>query len=405
MGLLYTGSIAAEICPPRGKRGGNGILARVARLPKRCFKHSIQSGATVAAQEKRTMLPCLASPANRRGYSGDAIRVIAFGSLLLMAACCLLLPAPVRSADSPRTREPLTVDAFSVVKVRVKAVSDARSRTTLGGEREGTGIVIDSSGLILTIGYLVQEAESVEVAATDGRAVPASVIAYDFTTGFGLLRAVKAPAIKPIAFGDSATIPEREPVLIVGFDGVAPAFVVSRRPFAGYWEYLLDEAIYTAPATVNWQGAALINKEGKLLGVGSLVVGDALGGRGQVPGNLFVPIDLLKPILGDLIAQGRSSSKPRPWLGVSTQDLQGKLIVTRVSPGSPAEQAGLVNGDIIVGIRGEQVQGHTDFYRKLWATGDAGADVVLDVLKGTEVKKLEVHSMDREKYLRPKPTY
>jgi S1-C subfamily serine protease len=142
-----------------------------------------------------------------------------------------------------------------------------------------------------------------------------------------------------------------------------------------------------------------------LLGVGSLVVGDAVGGRGQVPGNMFVPIDLLKPILGDLIAQGRTSSKPRPWLGVNTQDMQGKLIVTRVSPDSPADQAGLANGDIIVGIRGEQVKGHTDFYRKLWATGDAGTDVVLDVLKGVEIKKLEVHSMDREKYLRPKPTY
>jgi S1-C subfamily serine protease len=315
------------------------------------------------------------------------------------------MPLPVRAAEAPRTRDPLTVDAFSVVKVNVKAVADARSRNSLGGDREGTGIVIDSSGLILTIGYLVQEAESVNISAADGRVVPASVIAYDFTTGFGLLRAVKAPSVKPISFGDSATVPEREPVLIVGFDGVAPAFVVSRRPFAGYWEYLLDEAIYTAPATVNWQGAALINKEGKLLGVGSLVVGDALGGRGQVPGNMFVPIDLLKPILGDLIAQGRTSSKPRPWLGINTQDLQGKLIVTRVSPDSPAEQAGLANGDIIVGIRGEQVKGHTDFYRKLWASGDAGADVVLDVLKGTEVKKLEVHSMDREKYLRARPTY
>ena len=239
----------------------------------------------------------------------------------------------MRGADAPRAggREPLTVDAFSVVKVRVKAVSDARSRNTLGGDREGTGIVIDSSGLILTIGYLVQEADSVEVSAADGRGVPASVIAYDFSTGFGLLRAAKPPTVKPIAFGDSATVPEREPVLIVGFDGVAPAFVVSRRPFAGYWEYLLDEAIYTAPATVNWQGAALINKEGKLLGVGSLVVGDAIG-KGQVPGNLFVPIDLLKPILGDLISQGRTSSKPRPWIGVNTQDLQGKLIVTRVRP-------------------------------------------------------------------------
>ena len=329
------------------------------------------------------------------------------GGLVLVAATLFSLYVPVRAAEAPRAggREALTVDAFSVVKVHVKAVPDARSRNTLGDERDGTGIVIDSSGLILTIGYLVQEAESVNVSAADGRAMPASVIAYDFSTGFGLLRAVKPPAVKPISFGDSATVPEREPVLIVGFDGVAPAFVVSRRPFVGYWEYLLDEAIYTAPATVNWQGAALINKEGKLLGVGSLVVGDAIGGRGQVPGNMFVPIDLLKPILGDLIAQGKTSSKPRPWLGVNTQDMQGKLLVTRVSPDSPADQAGLANGDIIVGIRGEQVKSHTDFYRKLWATGDAGADIVLDVLKGTEVRKLEVHSMDREKYLRPKPTY
>ena len=353
------------------------------------------------------MLHCLASIGTRRGICSRDGFWRAAGSLILMAAYCLVTPVPVRAADAPRTgaREPLTVDAFSVVRVHVKAVANARSRNTLGAEREGTGIVIDSSGLILTIGYLVQEAESVEVSAADGRALPASVIAYDFSTGFGLLRSVKPPSVKPISFGDSATVPEREPVLIVGFDGVAPAFVVSRRPFAGYWEYLLDEAIYTAPATVNWQGAALINKEGKLLGVGSLVVGDALGGKGQVPGNLFVPIDLLKPILGDLIAQGKTSSKPRPWLGINTQDLQGNLIITRVSPDSPAEQAGLANGDIIVGIRGEQVKGHTDFYRKLWASGDAGAEVVLDVLKGTEIKKLGVQSMDREKYLRPRPTY
>ena len=325
----------------------------------------------------------------------------------LVAAGCLLLAAlTAGAADMPRgNREPLTVDAFSVVRIHARAVPDARSRSTLGPEREGTGIVIDSSGLILTIGYLIQEADTVEVAAADGRPLPASVIAYDFSTGFGLLRAVKAPPVKPISFGDSASVVDREPVLIVGFDGVAPAFVVSRRQFAGYWEYLLEDAIYTAPVTVNWQGAALINKEGKLLGVGSLAVGDAMGGRGQLPGNMFVPIDLLKPILGDLIAQGKASAKPRPWLGINTQDLQGKLMVTRVSPDSPAERAGLVNGDIIVGIRGEQVSSHADFYRKMWATGDAGAEVQLDVLKGTEIRKLEVKSMDRNDYLRPRPTY
>ena len=327
-------------------------------------------------------------------------------SRVVIAAYMMLLVLAVGAADAPSEgREPLTVDAFSVVRIFSKAVPNARSGSTLGQNREGTGIVIDSSGLILTIGYLIQEAETVQIAASDGRQLPASVIAYDYATGFGLLRALKAPAIKPIAFGDSATLNDREPVLIVGFDGVAPAFVVSRRPFTGYWEYLLDEAIFTAPATVNWQGAALINKEGKLLGVGSLVVGNAVGGRAQIPGNMFVPIDLLKPILGDLIAQGKASAKPRPWIGINTQDLQGKLIVTRVSPESPAENAGLVPGDIIVGIRGEQVRSQADFYRKLWASGDAGAEVLLDVLKGTEIRKLGVKSMDRENYMRAKPVY
>jgi S1-C subfamily serine protease len=338
-----------------------------------------------------------------------AVRARRRGAILMLAggAWLALAMLPATAADAPRggNREPLTVDAFSVVKIHAKTVPDARSRSTLGAEREGTGIVIDSSGLILTIGYLIQEAESVEIAAVNGQPLPASVLAYDFATGFGLLRALKAPPIRPIAFGDSAKLSDNEPVLIVGFDGVAPAFVVSRRPFAGYWEYLLDEAIFTAPATVNWQGAALINKDGKLLGVGSLVVGDALGARAQLPGNMFVPIDLLKPILGNLIAQGTSSAKPRPWLGVNTQDLQGKLIVTRVSPESPAEAAGLASGDIIVGVRGEQVQSHADFYHKLWASGDAGAEVMLDVLKGTEVKKLGVKSIDRNQYLRPKPVY
>jgi S1-C subfamily serine protease len=328
-----------------------------------------------------------------------AIRMFSSGLLLTIAA------AIATAAEVPgTTRPPLTVDAFSVVRIHARAVPEARSRNTLGPEREGTGIVIDSSGLILTIGYLIQEAETVEINAVDGRTTPATVIAYDYATGFGLLRAVKAPAIKPIEFGDSKELADREPVLIVGFDGVAPAFVVSKRPFAGSWEYLLDEAIFTAPATVNWQGAALVNKEGKLIGVGSLAVGDAMGGR-QLPGNMFVPINLLKPILGNLIAQGKANDKPRPWLGVNTQDLQGKLMITRVSPESPAEKAGLAAGDIILGVRGEQFKGHADFYKKVWSSGDAGSVIALDVLKGTEVRKLDVKSIDRDSYLRPRPVY
>ena len=168
-----------------------------------------------------------------------------------------------------------------------------------------------------------------ELVTADGRTFPATVVGYDNTTGFGLLRALTALPVKPVQLGQSATGADRELVLIVGFDGVAPAYVVSRRQFVGYWEYLLDNAIYTAPATVNWSGAALLNREGKLLGIGSLVVSDAIGSQNQVPGNLFVPIDLLKPLLGDLIANGKSSAVPSLDRR-QHPEVQGNVIVTRV---------------------------------------------------------------------------
>jgi serine protease Do len=245
----------------------------------------------------------------------------------------------------------------------------------------------------------------VELSTADGRAFPATVIGYDHATGFGLLKALRPLPVKPVQFGQSGSIAERELVLIVGFDGVAPAYVVSRRPFIGYWEYLLDEAIYTAPATVNWSGAALLNREGKLLGVGSLVVGDSMGTRTQVPGNMFVPIDLLKPLLGDLIATGKSSARPRPWIGINTQEAQGNVIVTRVSPEGPADEASVQTGDVIVAIGGKGIQGQADFYVKLWKTGEAGVEIPLDVLRNGRVEKIVVKSIDRDRYYRTRPTY
>lgn len=297
----------------------------------------------------------------------------------------------------------LTVDALSVVKIKSHAVRNARSSAALGTQREGTGVVIDSNGLVLTIGYLITEAEKVELSTTDGKVFPATVIGYDNTTGMGLVKALTPLPLKPVDLGESSKVAERELVLIVGYDGVAPAYIVSKRPFVGYWEYLLDEAIYTAPATVNWQGAALLSREGKLLGIGSLVVGDALGTRANIPGNMFVPIDAVKPVLGDMIANGRTTTKPRPWIGVNTQEVQGNLIVTRVSPESPADDAGLQKGDVIVGIGGKPVQGQADFYTKLWASGNAGVDVPLEVLKGNQVQSFTVKSRDRDSYFRPKP--
>jgi S1-C subfamily serine protease len=313
--------------------------------------------------------------------------------------------APVAPTAEQQAKPELTVDALSVVKVKARAVANARSSRSLGPQREGTGVVIGSDGLVLTIGYLILEAETVELSTADGKAFPATVIAYDNATGLGLLKSLRPLPVKPVQFGQSGSVAERELVLIVGFDGVAPAYVVSRRPFVGYWEYLLDDAIYTAPPTVNWSGAALLSRDGKLLGIGSLVVGDAMGTRAQVPGNMFVPIDVLKPVLGDLIATGRSSARPRPWIGVNTQEVQGNVIVTRVTSEGPAEDASIRAGDVLVGIGGQPIKGQADFYTKLWKTGDAGVDIPLEVLRSGRVEKVTVKSIDRERHFRAKPTY
>jgi S1-C subfamily serine protease len=316
--------------------------------------------------------------------------------------------APEQETPEPpplRPRPERTVDALSVVKLRSTAFVGARSSGTLGTKREGTGVVIDASGLVLTIGYLILEAETIELSTADGTSFPATVVGYDSVTGFGLLRSLRPLPIAPIVIGRSSSVATRDRVLIVGFDGVAPAVVVSRRPFVGWWEYLLDEAIYTAPATVNWSGAALLDHEGKLLGIGSLSVDDAIGAESQVPGNMFVPIDLLKPLLGDLVTRGRSSARPRPWLGVRTQEVQGNVIVTRVSPDSPAEKAAIRPGDVIVAVGGELVAGRAEFYTRLWSRGAAGAEITLDVLRAGKIQRVTVTSADRESYYRTKPTY
>ena len=338
-------------------------------------------------------------------------------SVIFGIACALLAaslgvtpavaaPPPAPSAPpGARAQQEMTVDALSVVKLRSRAVADARSVATLGTQREGTGIVIDASGLVLTIGYLVLEAETVELSTADGTTFPATVVGYDAASGFGLVRAVGPLPTKPVQVGNSSRLAAREPVLIVGFDGVAPAYVVSRRRFVGYWEYLLEDAIYTAPATVNWQGAALLDRERRLVGVGSLAIPDSVGPGTAVPGNLFVPIDQLKPVLADLVARGRPAGPARPWLGVSTQDAEGNVIVTRLASDSPADKAPLRVGDVIVAVGGQTIRGQADFYTRLWASGAAGREIVLDVLRDGSIQRVTVKSIDRDLYYRAKPTY
>ena len=289
-----------------------------------------------------------------------------------------------------------------VVKLSIKAVQDARTAESLGAEREGTGVVFGEKGLIVTIGYLILEAGSILVVAGDGRVYPATVVGYDHATGFGVLRA--GIDCRPLEVGSSAEVRELATVLVAAHGaagGASRACVVSRRRFTGWWEYMIEGGIFTAPPRFEHSGAALLDADGRLVGVGSLWVSDALEIGAAFPGNMFVPIDLLKPLLNDLLATGRRREPARPWLGVYSEEVQGHVVVTRVLPQSPAEQAGLARGDIILGVGGQAVGRQSEFYQRLWASGDAGTPVVLHVLHKKSVRQLTVRSMDRMAFLRP----
>ena len=295
----------------------------------------------------------------------------------------------------------------AVVRVRMRALADARSNATLGPAREGSGIVVEP-GYVLTIGYLVIEPDSIEVTTIANRTFPATLTGYDHASGFGLLRVPGDLGVKPLALGDSQALVVREPVIIIpagGRETASAAYVMSRRQFTGSWEYLLESAIFTAPANPTWAGAALVNRELKLVGVGSLLVRDSVETGTPLPGNVFVPTDLLKPILAELKAQGRTKEMPRPWLGLNTEVVQGRLFVMRVSPESPADKAGLKQGDVVIGVAGAAVKTHAELYRKLWSLGAAGVEVPIRILQDGDVRDVRVRSIDRTEYFKTKPAY
>ena len=309
-------------------------------------------------------------------------------------------------ADSPefQTRvRALRAANAAVVGVQATAVDDARSIETLGRKRQGSGVVIDADGLVLTIGYLILEAEQVDLVVEGERTVPARVVAYDLASGFGLLQALAPVKVGAARFGNSAEVSTREPLMISsgGADGDRSlARLVSRRGFSGYWEYHIDGALFTTPPRTDHSGAGLFNANGELLGIGSLVVSDALGGdHPRLPGNMFVPIDLLKPILAELIEQGASRSSTRAWLGVNCVESETGVRVVRVSRDSPAEAAGLQAGDRILRIDGAEVSGLESLYKTLWQGERAEREVRLDIQRGGQPQTLSVMTLDRMKTL------
>jgi serine protease Do len=313
------------------------------------------------------------------------------------------------AAGAATTQQQAGVDAITrameaVVGLQITTAEDARSAETLGREREGSGVVISADGLILTIGYLILEADSIQITTHDDRVVPARAVGYDLATGFGLVRSVlPLRGIQPVALGTARELALRSQLLAAtGGDsgGMGLTQLVGTRAFSGYWEYHIDQALFTSPPLRNHSGAPLFNQRGELVGIGSLFVGNALGDDRDVAGNMFVPIDLLKPILGEMQQTGTTRSSRRPWLGLSSTEKGGRIQIVRVNQDSPAQQAGLAPGDFVLAIDGEKVSTLEGFYKKLWARPEPETEVELTVLHGADISQVTIKPVDRLKTMR-----
>ena len=293
--------------------------------------------------------------------------------------------------------------ARSVVKLRAEVPEDAFTAGILGSQRTGNGVVINADGLVLTIGYLVTESTDVWLTPTGGPPVVGHAFAYDQVTGFGLVLPMEKLAAPPLALGSSAPITVGEAAYVLSCAEFAAPLAVrinARREFAGAWEYLLDGAIFATPAHPHWSGAALVDGDGALVGLGSLLVREESDEGEEINANMFVPIDLLKPILQDLSTQGRANRASRPWLGVYCAQVNGSVYVTGVAEGGPAQAAGLTEGDLIARVADQAVASLAEFYRRLWALGAAGVSVPLTLIRGGSRQMLNVHSVDRSDLLK-----
>ena len=327
---------------------------------------------------------------------------------LVAAALLAALTGQAATAQPPTAQEMIAALAranAAVVGVRVMVADEARSAETLGQHRRGSGVVIAPDGLILTIGYLMLEAEQIEIVTQDNKTLPARAVAYDLATGFGLLRPLLPLRVGAAVLGSSQPLQPGEALMAVtgpqaSDDGeVSMTRLVSKRAFSGTWEYHIETALFTSPPllgnSANHSGAPLFNQKGELVGIGSLLVSDASGQNRALPGNMFVPVDLLRPILAEMQRSGSSAQSHRPWLGLNSSDQGGRIQIVRVSKDSPAELAGLEAGDVVLAVDGTKVATLADFYKKLWDRAAPDAEVSLTVLQGADVKTIVLKAQDR----------
>ena len=310
---------------------------------------------------------------------------------------------PVASQPKPEAyRYDLDRALSAVVGVKANVPDDAFTATTLGTERAGNGVVIRPNGLVLTIGYLITEADTVWLQFADGRTRPGHALAYDQQTGFGLVQVLDRGEFPALSLGDSSRARIGDAVVVAAGGGrsrAVAAHIVAKQEFAGYWEYLLEEAIFTAPSHPHWGGAAVIGANGDLVGIGSLQVEQASEGR-PVYFNMVVPIDLLKPILDDLLAHGHSARPVRPWLGLYATEIEDKVVVAGVAADAPARRAGLETGDLVLSVADHDVTSLAEMYRRIWSLGTAGVAVPMVVYRDGRTLRIKVESGDRMNFLK-----
>ncbi len=291
----------------------------------------------------------------------------------------------------------------SVVALHSEIPDNGFTARTLGTERAGHAVVINERGLVVTVGYLVVEAQRVWLKDNHGGAIEGHVMGYDQETGFGLVQPLGRLNAAPIEIGSAENLGIGDPVILAGHGGRAGSVmteVIDKRAFAGYWEYLLDEALFTSPPHPLWGGGALINEAGRLVGIGSLLVEEVVDGGARQHGNMVIPIDLLPPIMAELTAHGRRQRPPRPWLGVFSAESDGRVVVAGLWDDGPAARAGLQTGDLVIGIAGRPVDDLAGFYRQYWSLGDAGVDVPLNVYREGDVMEIVIASAAREDFMK-----
>jgi S1-C subfamily serine protease len=290
----------------------------------------------------------------------------------------------------------------ALVLVRAEVPEDAFTAAILGTERIGNGVVIGADGLVLTIGYLITEATAIWLTTNQGAAVAGYPLAYDQATGFGLVQPLAPLGAPPLPRGSAADVDVGDTVILAGHGGRAHALkakLFAKREFAGYWEYVLDEALFTQPAHPQWGGAALISRDGRLVGIGSLLVQEQ-SGSDQVQGNMIVPIDLLEPILAVMVALGRSKRPARAWLGMYTTEVEGQLVVAGLADGGPADRASVQVGDLVLEVAGERVTGLAQLFRKIWSLGPPGSEVPMTLAREGAISRVKLRSADRADFLK-----